>query len=526
MEATLKKSFNLLTLIGISLGGRYSTTGYNLFSRKFDMKQRIKTLLALILIITFTSSFNPFVLQTNATCGDKTIDTGEECEPPNTSSCDSACKAILCDNTTLTPDNSPFCGNGTVEPTSEACDDGNNISYDTCTNDCRQGPNYSDLTTDINYGLYSSATQSGRTVNSRFQILAAAAVLLPAVIRPCGSSAPACNGLCLPGQTCAAMANGCICVPAIACNMADAANNCVGGISCPNAADGRNQFCAPMAGMCLCIASAQQIAGNPLNNCMPNPAVISVELTNISGKRFSNFANEIDTLITQYPNVASDLMAYKTMVLNTIGDPATFLTSLGTNLTTGMITGAMGANSQFATLKNLFDTAPTISGRFRNIGLTNANGKDFMGLNLQASSITEFSIGGENYSTNVDLTCTDLTMANLESVWFKESASSMGAILKGATLVGAALNKASLRNADLSPSAADGFPGADISEVDFSMAYLTGANFKNVRFTTAPTFSGTFINNLQIDSATFNLIPGSMPDGMIMGANGTANVLP
>ncbi len=64
-------------------------------------------------------------------CGDGNIDPGEECEPPNTASCNSNCQAItVCGNG---PGPGPI---GTPEP-GEECDDGNNTSGDGCSWDCQ-----------------------------------------------------------------------------------------------------------------------------------------------------------------------------------------------------------------------------------------------------------------------------------------------------------------------------------------------------------------------------------------------------
>lgn len=60
-----------------------------------------------------------------STCGDGCIDAakGESCEPPNGTTCDSACKTNIC-------------GNG-VRETGEQCDDGNLTSLDGCSATCR-----------------------------------------------------------------------------------------------------------------------------------------------------------------------------------------------------------------------------------------------------------------------------------------------------------------------------------------------------------------------------------------------------
>ena len=57
----------------------------------------------------------------NAVCGNGTVETGEQCEPPNTSTCNSVCQTIV---------PGAVCGNGTVE-TGEQCDPPNGTTCDT-----------------------------------------------------------------------------------------------------------------------------------------------------------------------------------------------------------------------------------------------------------------------------------------------------------------------------------------------------------------------------------------------------------
>ncbi len=63
----------------------------------------------------------------SAFCGDGFRERGvEECEPPNTPSCDATCHDIV----------PPRCGNHVIDP-GEQCDDGNNSNHDDCTNGCQ-----------------------------------------------------------------------------------------------------------------------------------------------------------------------------------------------------------------------------------------------------------------------------------------------------------------------------------------------------------------------------------------------------
>ena len=63
----------------------------------------------------------------NARCGDGFRERGvEQCEPPNTPTCDATCHTIV----------PPRCGDHVVDP-GEQCDDGNNSDSDDCTNNCQ-----------------------------------------------------------------------------------------------------------------------------------------------------------------------------------------------------------------------------------------------------------------------------------------------------------------------------------------------------------------------------------------------------
>ncbi len=71
-----------------------------------------------------------------ATCGNATVETGEECDDGNTTAGD-GCSA------TCTNEGGPNCGNGAVDP-GEECDDGNKTSGDGCSSACKTeggGPN-------------------------------------------------------------------------------------------------------------------------------------------------------------------------------------------------------------------------------------------------------------------------------------------------------------------------------------------------------------------------------------------------
>jgi cysteine-rich repeat protein len=59
------------------------------------------------------------------TCGDGSLDTGEECDPPAAGSCSAQCKTIVV----------PVCGNGTIEAPEE-CDDGGKLNLDGCDSTC------------------------------------------------------------------------------------------------------------------------------------------------------------------------------------------------------------------------------------------------------------------------------------------------------------------------------------------------------------------------------------------------------
>ena len=93
-------------------------------------------------------------------CGDSNIDAPEMCDPPNVAAgtCDSMCRGIpiICGNMIVQPGEQcdppqagvcsatcqnvapPTCGDGTVNQTSEQCDDGNTTSGDGCSATCQR----------------------------------------------------------------------------------------------------------------------------------------------------------------------------------------------------------------------------------------------------------------------------------------------------------------------------------------------------------------------------------------------------
>ena len=516
--------------LGLALRGICTLHGYNLCSLKYYFMEKMRKILATILVLIILLPSNPgFIIDSWAVCGDKTLDPGEECEDGNTNnndSCSSTCKRTC---GVLNPDAVEFCGDGIVQPNSEQCDDGNNIVFDNCDNNCRNvnnGNGYDALEAGVNYSIYDdsnlSARKLTRSTNIRFDVVPPA----PAIITACNLAAPACNGMCAAGQACATDGiNMCMCIANIACMDAMFALNCVEGNACPDTADGRTQYCTPMAGMCLCAAGVQVDGGNDLNNCMPNAAAVSVEIFSLTGQSFRQLDASIADLIAGYPGYSSALTTYKAMVLALIPNPGTFLTSLANNLNNGSITCAGCANSQINTLRTVAMSAPILAAKFSYIAFENADGKNFTGLDLSSRSYVDFGVGGGNdNSTNVNWTCTNLTNANLDSVTFRRTAASQGALLKGATLTGAMLSGARLESADFSPSVGDGFPGADISGVNFAMAWLEGANLRNIRYTSNVTsFIMSRIEGSQFTTDQFTSAQiGGMADGMIMGAYGTA----
>ena len=60
------------------------------------------------------------------TCGNGVVDPGEQCDPPNGTTCDSSCQAIA----------GQVCGNG-IREGAEQCDDGNTLNLDGCDSNCR-----------------------------------------------------------------------------------------------------------------------------------------------------------------------------------------------------------------------------------------------------------------------------------------------------------------------------------------------------------------------------------------------------
>ncbi len=53
-------------------------------------------------------------------CGNDMIESDEQCDPPNGTTCGASCRRIQ-----------PNCGNGVVDP-GEECDDGNQVWGDAC----------------------------------------------------------------------------------------------------------------------------------------------------------------------------------------------------------------------------------------------------------------------------------------------------------------------------------------------------------------------------------------------------------
>jgi cysteine-rich repeat protein len=60
------------------------------------------------------------------TCGNGTVESGEQCDPPGTATCDAQCQNIV----------AAACGNGTIEAP-EQCDDGDTSNLDGCDSNCK-----------------------------------------------------------------------------------------------------------------------------------------------------------------------------------------------------------------------------------------------------------------------------------------------------------------------------------------------------------------------------------------------------
>jgi cysteine-rich repeat protein len=74
---------------------------------------------------TGNSNTTPDACRTNCRnprCGDNVVDTGEQCDPPNGTTCDASCQRLAC-------------GNGELDE-GEDCDDGNTVDTDACRNGC------------------------------------------------------------------------------------------------------------------------------------------------------------------------------------------------------------------------------------------------------------------------------------------------------------------------------------------------------------------------------------------------------
>lgn len=97
---------------------------------------------------------------TGASCGNGTVDTGEECDPPAAGTCDAACKKIV----------AAVCGNGKRE-TGEQCDDGNTTNLDGCDSKCKfeQDHRANGLTMVFTTDTFCTANQLGSAIASSGQ---------------------------------------------------------------------------------------------------------------------------------------------------------------------------------------------------------------------------------------------------------------------------------------------------------------------------------------------------------------------
>jgi cysteine-rich repeat protein len=109
---------------------------------------------------TFAQASQGLVVLASPTCGNATLDLGEDCDDGNDNNadaCTNACRRPSCGDAVISPPEScddgpynallpdacrptctlPFCGDGIVDST-EACDDGNRNSKDSCTSSCKR----------------------------------------------------------------------------------------------------------------------------------------------------------------------------------------------------------------------------------------------------------------------------------------------------------------------------------------------------------------------------------------------------
>jgi cysteine-rich repeat protein len=100
-----------------------------------------------------------FLRVQSAACGNGGVGIGEECEPPGTGTCDTACQRV------------PVCGDGNVDGT-EQCDDGDLVSGDGCSSSCtwelvaEQEPNDDGATAPMSND-FSSVNANGPTTATR-----------------------------------------------------------------------------------------------------------------------------------------------------------------------------------------------------------------------------------------------------------------------------------------------------------------------------------------------------------------------
>ena len=89
-----------------------------------------------LFLLTLSCGEQVVVRETEASCGNGTVEAGEQCDDGNSENadaCSNACETARCGDavtrTDLTPEDEGY----------EVCDDGNDVDTDSCANSCRVG---------------------------------------------------------------------------------------------------------------------------------------------------------------------------------------------------------------------------------------------------------------------------------------------------------------------------------------------------------------------------------------------------
>ena len=484
-----------------------------------------KILTIILIIMIFMNSF--VYVRANAACGNKIIeaDKGERCEPPNVGACNAMCviEPFVC----LKPDDVPknICGNLIVEPANgnEQCDDGNDIPDDRCDNNCMlatcDAPGCQGGQCPLNPNLRHQEKPEEQPAKGI-----------------CGDNQEGkpinCNQNCMKdGQ----VDRDKVCVldtDVLKCKCVDRTNDCMTARPWFDCKDGENT-CLPVLGRqqrCERILVLGQPGKCDCKNCELSPCEkiqrdkkpIEIEIigTDSNAKSF-NLRNL---------NVNSPIdMAYKTSILNAIGDPRTFVGNLNNALRLGMINCNTGFcfNELFDKFRKVAFTGPPLR-TFHNISFLNLPGQNLKEINLSGTppinnrydTSKQFAIYSHNMSAangsnltfrtgpNIfrpaDFTCTNLSNGHFENTFIRDPSILGSTEFSGANLTNANFTAALLRRANF--SSFNQIPGATVTSTIFDKSLLNNSNFQKVVFEEdkPPSYQNTQVNELTIDVTNFN----------------------